>query len=98
MKQDILTLKLTGYTVKGTADLTPWGGGNACIEMAPFNVKRIDKRTLLNNINDNGFGVQAINVAICDIYKNYEGTLQYLKTVEVGKISINTTLIHNNNF
>ena len=98
MKQGILTLKLTGYTVKGTADLTPWGGGNACIEMAPFNVKRTDKRTLLSNINDNGFGVQAINGAICDIYKNYEGTLQYLKTVIVGKISDRTEEIHNNSF
>jgi hypothetical protein len=50
-----LTLKKTGYTVKGTADLTLWGGGNASIEMQSFDVNSIDKKTLLDNINDNGF-------------------------------------------
>ena len=85
-----LTLKFTGYTIKGHADLTLWGGGNASIEMKPFNVKSIKEKTLLSNINDNGFGVQSINGAICDIYKNYEGTLRYFKSIEVGSVSDNT--------
>ncbi len=85
-----LTLKRTGYTVKGISDLTPWGGGNACIEMSPFEVKNIRKITLLNNINDNGFGVEHINGAICNIYKNFEGVLRYYKTITIGKVSKNT--------
>lgn len=89
-----LTLKFTGYTVKGTSDLTHWGGGNAAIEMKLFNVNRIDKKTLLKNINDNGFGVESINGAVCDIYKNYEGTLKYFKTVEIGTITNHTRDCH----
>ena len=85
-----LTLKFTGYTVKGISDLTPWGGGNACIIMDPFDVKKIDSKTLLKNLNDAGFGVEKINGAICHIYKNYEGTLRYLRTVIVGKVSKGT--------
>ena len=82
-----LTLKKTGYTVKGVSDLTLWGGGNACIEMKPFEIKDIKKKTLLTNINDNGFGVENINGAICDIYENFEGTLRYYKTITIGKVS-----------
>ena len=85
-----LILKKTGYIVKGISDLTPWGGGNACIEMEPFAVKTIDTKTLLTNINDGGYGVQNINGAICDIYENYEGTLKFYKTVTVGKVSETT--------
>ena len=85
-----LTLALTGYIVKGTADVKPWGGGNACIQMDAFEVEKIDKSTLKKHINDGGFGVESINGAICDIFENYEGTLKYIKTVEVGNISENT--------
>jgi len=89
-----LTLKLKGYTVKGIADLTLWGGGNGCIEMKPFFIgqKSIvnDDKLLLENCNDNGFGVQSINGAICDIFENYEGTLNFLETIEVGEISEHT--------
>jgi hypothetical protein len=93
-----LTLKKTGYTVKGTTDLTLWGGGNASIEMTNFEVDNIDKKTLLENLNDNGFGVEKINGAVCDIYENFEGTLKFLKTVTVGKISDNTENNHYNRF
>ena len=75
-----LILKKTGYIVKGISDLTPWGGGNACIEMEPFAIKTINTKTLLANING----------AICDIYENYEGTLKFYKTVTVGKVSETT--------
>jgi len=82
-----ITLKKTGYLIKGVADLTSWGGGKGCILMKPFRIGNIQKKTLLANINDNGFGVENINGAICDIYEDFEGTLQYYKTLEVGKIS-----------
>lgn len=82
-----ITLKKTGYIVKGISDLTMWGGGNGCISMKSFKLKDIRKKTLLANINDNEFGVESINGAICDIYEDYEGTLQYYQTLEVGKIS-----------
>ena len=90
MAQKTITLKFTDYEVKGVSDLTVWGGENACIEMKPFHVKSITKDNLLKNINDNGFGVESINGAICMIYKNFEGTLRYFKTVYVGSISENT--------
>uniref|UniRef100_A0A6M3L7R5 Uncharacterized protein n=1 Tax=viral metagenome TaxID=1070528 RepID=A0A6M3L7R5_9ZZZZ len=85
-----LTLKKVGYVVKGMADLKPWGGGNACIEMTPFKIKRISDKILMDNINDAGFGVENINGAICDIYEDYEGTLRYLTTKRVGKVSEHT--------
>lgn len=71
-----ITLKHTGYYVTGVSDLTPWGGGNACIQMAPFYVigeKEPTDQELLDNINDAGFGVQSINGAICDVFEQYEG-------------------------
>jgi hypothetical protein len=85
-----ITLKKTGYYIQGQADLSLWGGGNASIEMTPFKVKDIKEKTLLENINDAGFGVEEINGAICCIYEDFEGTHKYLKTVEVGKVSDNT--------
>ena len=92
MKEKALTLKFTGYTIKGVSDLNPWGGGNACIEMRPFNVRFISKESLLDNINDNGFGVKSINGAICDIYENFQGYLKYLKTLTVGTVLEHTQL------
>ena len=83
MKQ--LVLKLTGYHITGTADVTQWGGGNASIEMEPFNIQHI--RELRNGINDSGFGVESINGAVCDIYRNYEGTHVYSRTLLIGSIS-----------
>ena len=85
-----ITLKKIGYIVKGISDLTDWYGQNGCIEMKPFKTKGISKRTLLKNLNDGGFGVQSINGAICDVYEDFEGTLRYIKTVEVGSTSDHT--------
>lgn len=79
-----LTLKLTDYVIKGIASVKPWGGGEACIEMAPFNVKAL--KEIENNLNDNGFGVEEITGAICDVYRNYEGTLVYSRTLTIGNV------------
>lgn len=93
-----LTLKKTGYTIKGVADLTMWGGGNGCIEMKSFDVKNISVKTLLKNINDNGFGVEKINGAICTIYENFDGYLVYHSNVTVGIVSEHTENYFNENF
>lgn len=85
-----IELKFTDYMVKGVSDVAMWGGGKGCIIMNSFHLKETSKKTLLKNINDGGFGVENINGAICDIYRNYEGTLRYYKTVEVGKVTDHT--------
>jgi len=91
-----ITLKMVGYVVKGIADVKPWGGGNACIAMDSFKVNSIAKKVLLGNINDGGFGVEKINGAICDIYEDFEGTLKFLKSIEIGIVEDNTRKYYNN--
>ena len=90
-----LTLKKTEYIIKGVADISAWGGGRGCIKMDSFKLEKISNKILLDNINDGCFGVQSINGAICDIYENYEGTLQYLKTKKVGSITEYTEEYYN---
>ena len=91
-----ITLNFTDYVIKGISDLTAWGGGNACIEMKPFHVKSL--KEIKDNINDNGFGVESINGAICDVYLNYEGTLKYSKTITIGKVSEHTEECYNQGY
>jgi len=88
-----ITLNFTDYVIKGIADVKSWGDGNACIEMAPFHVKNL--KDIKDNLNDNGFGVESINGAICDVYLNYEGTLKYSKTITIGKVSARTEEYYN---
>ena len=83
-----ITLHFTDYVIKGIADVKPWGGGGACIEMASFHVKSL--KEIKDNLNDNGFGVESINGAICDVYRNYQGTLIYSRTLTIGKVSEHT--------
>lgn len=80
-----ITLELTDYVVKGFSDLTLWGGEQGFIEMKSFHVKKL--KEIKDNINDNGFGVQKINGAICNIYRNYQGTLHFAHTIIIGKVS-----------
>ncbi len=81
-----VTLNHVGYYISGLSDLTLWGGGNANIEMKPFTVKRL--REIRTKINDNGFGVQNINGAICDVYDLYEHNYkEYNRTITINKIS-----------
>lgn len=90
MANKSITLEFQDYVIKGVSDITPWGGGLACIPMDPFRVTKTDIKTLLANINDGGFGVQSINGAICDIFENYEGKLIFKETVTVGDVSEHT--------
>ena len=90
-----VTLKQTGYYVTGISDLTMWGGGNACIEMKAFEIPKVNKKILLENINDNGFGVSSINGAVCNIYVLYEnGYKEFQKQVIVGNVSDDTKEYH----
>jgi hypothetical protein len=91
-----ITLSFTDYVIKGIADVTAWGGGNACIEMASFHVK--SPKDIKDNLNDNGFGVASINGAICNVYLNYEGTLKYSKTITIGKVSEHTQEYYNQGY
>ena len=83
-----IILKLTDYVITGTADLTMWDGGNGSIEMEKFHVTKL--KDIKEMLNDNGFGVEKINGAVCNIYRNYEGTLKFSRTIYIGKVSENT--------
>lgn len=89
-----IKLNFTNYRISGVADVTMWGGGTACIEMTPFTVEKLDKTSLLEGINDGGFGVQSINGAVCDVSENFEGHLVFKETIEVGKVSEHTLNYH----
>jgi hypothetical protein len=91
-----ITLVRKGYVVKGVADLTLWGGGNSWIVMKPFTTNTLHKKILLSKINDNGFGVESINGAICQVHENFEGALRYFKTIYLGDISDNTLIGYSN--
>ena len=85
------TIHQIGFKITGVADLTLWGGGNACIEMKPFRTNTDDPEEIKKGINDNGFGVQTINGAICDIWElYYYGCTEFLKTITIGEVSENT--------
>lgn len=84
-----VTLKLKGYQIEGVADITLWGGDNACIEMRPFEVTRL--KEIRTGLNDSGFGVESINGAICEVARLYEnGYKVYTRTLFINKISENT--------
>lgn len=89
-----IKLNFTNYRVAGVADVTMWGGGRACIEMTPFTVDKLDKTSLLEGINDGGFGVQSINGAVCDVSENFEGHLVFKESIAVGKVSKHTMDYH----
>lgn len=72
--RDTITLEYTGYVVSGTAYLTMWGGGEGTIEMQSYWTADIEEVTVLEGINDNGFGVQSIDGADCFIEKVYGGS------------------------
>ena len=97
-RRKTLTLEMTGYIMKGVADITLWGGDKACIEMTPVRVRNINEEYLKTHINDAGFGVENINGAICDIYEDYEGTLQYKETITIGEVSIHTSQYYEDNY
>lgn len=90
-----LTLNFSGFHIQGTADVTLWGGGKACIQMSPFKVKSLETEEILKGINDAGFGVESINGAACDVFENFEGHLVFQKTLVVGKVSEHTLDCHN---
>ena len=90
-----ITLKLSHYEVRGVADVSPWGGGRGSIDMKPFNVASIDNGLIKAGINDNGFGVQSINGAVCDVYAVYSDNdgdgypataKKFVETVIVGNV------------
>lgn len=73
MKEDKVTLELDGYMVAGDAIVQLWGGGKGTIAMKPTYITRENwcRRTLLESINDGGFGCEEILSAKVWIYKCY---------------------------
>ena len=84
---DNITLQFTTYVIKGVAVLIDWYSQRGYIPMKTFNLDNIDDKTIEENLNDNGFGVQSIEGAIVDIYKSYEGHLQYMETRHIGNVT-----------
>lgn len=84
MKNKIL--RRDGFYVSGVADLTLWGCGKGSIEMRPFTCQHL--REAREKLNDNGFGVENINGAICDVFRLYEnGYKEFGRTVRIGKVA-----------
>jgi hypothetical protein len=84
MKSKIL--RREGFFVSGVADLNLWGGGKGSIEMKPFACQHI--REARGKLNDNGFGVEKINGAICDVFRLYEnGYKEFARTVRIGNVA-----------
>jgi len=74
-----ITLKKTGYYIKGIAIIKDWWGQTGWIEMEPFTLSRINEKEIIKNLNDNGFGCQEIEGAIVDIFELYEKGLKVFK-------------------
>ena len=84
MKSKIL--RREGFYISGVADLNLWGGGKGSIEMKAFTCQHL--REAREKINDNGFGVERINGAICAIYRLWEGGYkEYARDVRIGKVA-----------
>ena len=83
--ENIISLKFCGFACKGSAKLNLWGGGSGTMMMSPWNVNSNDCNSLFSNsilntimdgINDGGFGCESIASAEIDvygIYKNADG-------------------------
>lgn len=82
------TIKQTGYTIRGTAMIQCWGGGEGTIQMDETFIptKELTKTKLLLSINDGRFGCEAITKAWIDVYINYENgfAFEYDRTIEIS--------------
>lgn len=70
---DGVMLPFEGYVIEGEAMLNLWGGGQGTVDMKCWFIPK-DKwcrATLLEGINDGGFGCQSIEWADVWIYKTY---------------------------
>lgn len=74
-----ITLKHTGFHVKGTARILGWCGDVGEVEMDAFHVDSLDD--IPKNVNDGQFGCQRILGADCTVYEDYEGTLRFFDTL-----------------
>ena len=78
-----ITLQKTGYSISGVSALTLWGNDFGTIEMKPFKLEKLGLHAIKEAINDGGFGCQSIDCAIIDIAENFEGKLNYVKTLTI---------------
>lgn len=74
MKKSI-TLKHIGYRCEGIAVLNLWGGGQGEINMDSWDVKKGDRDSIVQGVNDGQFGCQSIKSATVAVYDLYENNL-----------------------
>lgn len=75
MEAKTLTLKQVGWRITGTAVILLWGGGIATIRMEDAYIRSLAPLTeeqLVQNLNDNGFGVERIYGGEVNIHELYE--------------------------
>ena len=80
-----------GIIIEGTAKILLWFGDQGEIKMTsdfiPY--EKISRRTILEAINDGGFGCQKIISAEVDIYISYDiGHTSYDRTIMVEPINL----------
>ena len=94
-----VVLKFKGFKVTGTTFVTCWGGGSGNIGLKPFSLDEVTDETLLDNLNDNGFGVQSIDGGVCDIWAVYgDNHTVFQETVTVGRVPDDWEEIHEANY
>jgi hypothetical protein len=84
-----LIVKRTGFRITGVADVTMWGcqsNDRSYIVMKPFIVNHLSE--IKNGLNDNGFGVQSLNGAVCHIHDYYGeiGHSEFRRTIFVNDV------------
>ena len=82
-----ITIKQIGYIIVGMTALDLWGGGEGVIPMKPVTINQESFPTaeqIRESINDNGFGVQAMEGAVVRVDTIFEhgartyGEAQYI--------------------
>jgi hypothetical protein len=77
MEEKTINLKLVKYRIRGITKIKDWYGKVNFIEMVPVEFK--DKPTIKqieDNLNDNGFGCQAILGGYITIHEVYENNVE----------------------
>ena len=86
MTEKTITLKHTGYVIKGEALLNLWGGGQGVIHMEPIYLDSIPADLSEIEYNDNGFGCESIIEVEIEIFEDYEGVLVSCSDITTVKL------------
>ena len=80
-----ITLRQTGWYLKGTSRIHLWGGGYGNIKMDGrfIPLGQMTRDNFMRCINDGQYGCQDIDSAVVDVYVQYEGYREYDRTISV---------------